>query len=77
MIWKILLWGSLLYIACVVIWRLFIAIIAIIENYGENGLAAAVMTAIVAFFINVWDLAKFAFTLLILILIVKSCGHIR
>jgi hypothetical protein len=75
MIWKILLWGSLIYIVCVVIWRLFIALTTIIEGYAEKGWAGAVRMAIVNFFFNVWDLAKFAFTVLILVLIVRGCRH--
>ena len=62
---NLFLWLLIIYIAFVVLWRLFLSIMLIVEE----GWAGAVF----AFFINLWDLTKFAFGILILILIVRKC----
>lgn len=55
----------IIYIIGVILWRLFFAIILIAEE-GWVG-------ALVVFLWSVWDLAKFAFGILILVLIFRGC----
>ena len=75
MIVNILLWLALVYIVCVVIWRLVMAIIMIIGGYGEHGWGGAIGMAVISFLMNLWDLAKFAFGLLIIALIIRGCSR--
>jgi len=75
MIGTILLWVSLIYIVCVVLWRLFIAIMMIVSGYSEEGWAGAIGAAVINFLVNLWDLAKFAFMILILALIIRGCAR--
>jgi hypothetical protein len=74
MIWTILLWLAAIYIICVVLGRLFIAILMIIEGYAEHGLGGAIAAAFLNFLFNLWDLAKFAFMILIFTLIIQGCA---
>lgn len=75
MIVHVLLWLALIYIVCVVVWRLIMAIIMIIGGYSENGWGGAIGMAVISFLMNLWDLAKFAFGLLIIVLIIRGCSR--
>lgn len=72
--WQIIIWLAVFYIVGVVLWRLFIAIIMISSGYSEKGWMGAVGAAALNFFVNLWDLGKFAFTLLIITLIFRGCS---
>jgi len=71
---KIIFWLAVIYIVVVILWRLFVAILSIVEGYSEHGFWGAVGMAVLNLLINVWDFAKFAFTILILVLIIKACA---
>lgn len=77
MFWTIILWLSIGYVAIVVLWRLFIAAMMIVEGYAEEGGKGAFAAAALNFVINLWDFGKFAFTVLILVLIIRSCREDR
>lgn len=74
MIVTMLMWLALIYIACVVIWHLFVAIAMIFKGYADRGWSGAIGMAIVIFLINLWNFSKFAFGLLIIILVVRGCS---
>jgi len=74
MISTLLIWAALIYIVIVVIWRLIVSIGMIISMYVEDGIAGAILAAVLSFLMNVWDLAKFAFTLLIVAFLIKACS---
>lgn len=65
MIGSILIWLGIIYIALVVLWRLFIAIVSIAEGYSSDGAGGALGMLALNFFVNLWDLTKFAFTIVI------------
>jgi hypothetical protein len=73
MIWKILFWAAIIYILCIVLWRLFMAIMMILEGYSEGRWRGALVAALINFLFNLWDFAKFAFVVLIFVLIFRGC----
>lgn len=75
MIVNILIWLALIYIVCVVIWRLILAIFAIISGYAEHGWGGAIGMAALSFLMALWDLAKFVLSLLIVALIIRGCSR--
>ncbi len=74
MIGQILFWLALVYIGIVVLWRIFIAIMMVLESYQEDGLVGAIMAAGLNLLMGIWSFAKFAFTILIVILIIRACS---
>lgn len=74
MILQIIFWLAVIYIIIVVLWRLFVAVMSIIGGYAEHGFWGALGMAAVNLLINVWDLAKFAFTILLLVFVLKTCS---
>jgi hypothetical protein len=75
MVLTVLMWLAVLYIAGVVVWRLYVATTLAIGGYKESGWGGAVQYAIINLLISLWDLGKFAFGILIVILIVRGCAH--
>jgi len=73
MILDILLWLGVAYIGLVVLFRLFMSIGMVIGSYQEEGLGGAIAAAVVSLLINIWDLAKFAFVILIIVFILRGC----
>lgn len=71
---SLLIWVGLIYIAVVVIWRLIVSIMMIIEMYAEKGIGGAILAAVLSFVINVWDLAKFALSLIVIAFLIKACS---
>lgn len=74
MISKIIIWLALIYIVLVVIWRLIASIIMIVSSYSEDGWGGALCAAALSFLVNLWDLAKFAFFILFVAFIIRSCS---
>lgn len=74
MIGKIFFGAAIAYIGIVIIWRIFIAIVMIFERYQEEGFLGALIVAGLNLLMGIWDFAKFAFTILIIILIIKACS---
>lgn len=75
MITKIIIWLALIYIIIVVILRIIISITMIISSYAEDGWRSAIVAAVISFLVNLWDIAKFAFLLLFISFLFKSCSH--
>ncbi len=75
MVLTVFMWVAVLYIAGVVVWRLYVATTLVIGGYKESGWRGAIQYAIINLLISLWDLAKFAFGMLILILILRGCMH--
>ncbi len=73
MLINLIIWGSILYLLVVVLWRLFVSIIMIIEGWGEAGVRGAIVAALMSFLINVWDLTKFIISVLVIAFIIKAC----
>ncbi|KAA0226936.1 hypothetical protein EDS67_18655 [candidate division KSB1 bacterium] len=71
---SLLIWIGLIYIAVVVIWRLIVSIMMIIQMYAEDGIGGAILAAVLSFVINVWDLAKFALSIIIIAFLIKACS---
>ncbi len=74
MIAKIILWGVIIYIIGVIIGFLIRTIFMTIVGYSEEGFWGALGGALFSFLIGVWNLTKFAFAILILALILRSCS---
>lgn len=74
MIISLLIWAGLIYIALIVLWRLIVSILMIIEMYADEGIVGAVLAAAMSFIVNVWDLAKFAFTVLVIAFLIRACS---
>ena len=73
-LFDIIFWLAVAYIAIVVLYRLVMAIMMIIGGYAEAGFGGAIMQAAIVFLINLWSLAKFAFMMLIIVLVIRGCG---
>lgn len=71
---SLLIWVGVIYIAVVVIWRLIVSIMMIIQMYAEDGIGGAILAAVLSFVINVWDLAKFALSIIIIAFLIKACS---
>lgn len=74
MFWDIIFWITIIYIGGVVLWHLFFLVLMIIEGYSDGGFFGAVGSAIVVFIFGIWNLAKFAFGILIFALIIRACS---
>lgn len=74
MIWDIIFWAALIYIGGVVLFHLFFTVMMIIEGYADNGFWGAVGMGFASLLMNVWNLAKFALTILIFALIIRACS---
>lgn len=74
MIWSIIFWLAVLYIAVVIIWRLILAVLMVVEGYHDSGLGGAIGAAAINLVINIWDIAKFAFLILILAFFLRTCS---
>lgn len=74
MIWDIIFWAALIYIGGVILFHLYFTIMMIIEGYADNGFWGAVGMGFASLLMNVWNLAKFALTILIFALIIRACS---
>lgn len=74
MIWDIIFWAAIIYIGGVVLFHLFFTVMMIIEGYADNGFWGAVGMGFASLVMNVWNLAKFALTILIFALIIRACS---
>jgi hypothetical protein len=71
MFWNIIFWALIIYFSIIVVWYLIVMIMMIIEEYLDNGFWGAVGSAIGVFLVSVWNLAKFALGIFILVLIIR------
>jgi len=74
MFWDIIFWITIIYIGGVVLWHLFFFVLVIFEGYSDSGFLGAIGGAIGGFLFGIWNLAKFAFGILIFALIIRACS---
>jgi len=82
MIGTIILWLIIIYIAVIVLWRLFVSIMIIAQGYKDGGIKGGAVGILSAIGVNllmllgdIWGFAKFAIGALILILIIRACSN--
>lgn len=81
MILKAIFWLILVYIAIIILWRLFVSVMMIIEGYKDGGVKGGAVGFIGALRLNllmilgdIWGLIKYAIGALIVVFIVRACS---
>ncbi len=72
MLVNIILWLAIIYIVGVVLFRLVLFGAMVAEGYKAEGFVGAVAAAAVAFFLSLWQLAGFAFSIVVLVLLYRA-----
>lgn len=81
MIWNILVWSVVAYIGIIILWRLFVAIMIIIEGYKNGGIKQGLVAVLVALGLNlltilgdIWGFIKWVLVGLVILFIIRACS---